>query len=538
MLIRPRSALGLKYVELTRGTSDEGFEDGDTIPLAQATPAPVEFDEFVNMFDEDTRAASQANLQRLRRRVRRPRRRASTRRSARCRPLLRDIIPVAQNLSSAETNLPRFIGELADAARIVAPAAETQAQLFVNLDRTFGALREVARPYIQESISEGPETLDAGDRAASPSSGRSWPTPRACSASCGRACARCARAAPDLADALEVGTPTLRRTPPFNRAARLAARPSSQTFAEDPLVPRGIRAADRHGARRSTRRCSTSRRRRRPATTSRSGSATSPRCCPRATSTAPGSGSSSSPRRRARTTRAARRRRPPNGPTLENHLHTNPYPNTASPGQPRECEAGNEPYLAGRTVTSQRARHAAGRDGGEALMARPPPPPRGRSPFAVGLIALVVIGDPRRSSASRRTSRSRAATRSRRCSSPPTACGPTRRCGSPASRSARSSGRRARRARDNAVVTMEIDDDRAAAARGRDGEDPPAHLPRGQLLRRPAAGHAGRARARRRRHDQGHADRDAGPARPGADRAAVRHAPGPARRARGPRHRR
>jgi hypothetical protein len=25
-------------------------------------------------------------------------------------------------------------------------------------------------------------------------------------------------------------------------------------------------------------------------------------------------------------------------------LHVNPYPNTASPGQPRECSAGNEPY--------------------------------------------------------------------------------------------------------------------------------------------------------------------------------------------------
>ena len=27
-----------------------------------------------------------------------------------------------------------------------------------------------------------------------------------------------------------------------------------------------------------------------------------------------------------------------------NHLHSNPYPNTASPGQPKECEAGNERY--------------------------------------------------------------------------------------------------------------------------------------------------------------------------------------------------
>ena len=38
------------------------FQDGDTIPLAQAE-TPVELDEFLNMFDEDTRAASQVNLE-------------------------------------------------------------------------------------------------------------------------------------------------------------------------------------------------------------------------------------------------------------------------------------------------------------------------------------------------------------------------------------------------------------------------------------------------------------------------------------------
>jgi hypothetical protein len=43
--------------------------------------------------------------------------------------------------------------------------------------------------------------------------------------------------------------------------------------------------------------------------------------------------------------------KPANGPTVENHLHTNPYPNTAAPGQPKECEAGNEPYLVGKTIT-------------------------------------------------------------------------------------------------------------------------------------------------------------------------------------------
>ena len=40
---------------------------------------------------------------------------------------------------------------------------------------------------------------------------------------------------------------------------------------------------------------------------------------------------------------------PANGPGDVNHLHANPYPNTASPGQTKECEAGNERYL-NRTV--------------------------------------------------------------------------------------------------------------------------------------------------------------------------------------------
>jgi hypothetical protein len=43
---------------------------------------------------------------------------------------------------------------------------------------------------------------------------------------------------------------------------------------------------------------------------------------------------------------------PANGPSSANHLHTNPYPNTASPGQTQECEAGNEPYFDGRTMLS------------------------------------------------------------------------------------------------------------------------------------------------------------------------------------------
>ena len=38
------------------------------------------------------------------------------------------------------------------------------------------------------------------------------------------------------------------------------------------------------------------------------------------------------------------------GSSAGNYLHINPYPNTAAPGQPQECEAGNEPYIAGQTM--------------------------------------------------------------------------------------------------------------------------------------------------------------------------------------------
>ena len=48
---------------------------------------------------------------------------------------------------------------------------------------------------------------------------------------------------------------------------------------------------------------------------------------------------------------------PASGPERANHLHYNPYPYTASPGQPKICEAGNERYAAGRTVIGNASDH-------------------------------------------------------------------------------------------------------------------------------------------------------------------------------------
>src|SRR5918998_288994 len=60
--LRPRSVLGLKYVELTRGTSKETFEDGATMPADQVE-YPVELDDFHRIFNRPTRESVQRNLQ-------------------------------------------------------------------------------------------------------------------------------------------------------------------------------------------------------------------------------------------------------------------------------------------------------------------------------------------------------------------------------------------------------------------------------------------------------------------------------------------
>jgi hypothetical protein len=219
----------------------------------------------------------------------------------------------------------------------------------VNLDTTFGALREVARPFIQESISEGPETLDAAI-AGFPEQRPFLANTEGLFRELQPGVRALRTAAPDLADALELGTPVLERSPPFNdRLASLLTE--LQTFAEDPLVPRGISRLTE-----TVRTLDPTLQFLAPTQTTCNyiahwfrniGSLLSEgdlngtwqRFIIVANPQGPNNegGPSSGPA---------------DGPTLENHLHSNPYPNTAAPGQPRECEAGNETYIKGRTVTS------------------------------------------------------------------------------------------------------------------------------------------------------------------------------------------
>ncbi len=71
--VRPRSALGLKYVELQKGTSSRTIPNGGTLPATQSS-VPVDMDEVYNTFDRPDAAELAGEPRGLRRRVHRSRR--------------------------------------------------------------------------------------------------------------------------------------------------------------------------------------------------------------------------------------------------------------------------------------------------------------------------------------------------------------------------------------------------------------------------------------------------------------------------------
>ena len=220
----------------------------------------------------------------------------------------------------------------------------------MNLDRTFTALEAVARPYIQDSITEGVPALDAAIRSFP----RQRPVPAqhrgASSPSSARAPRALKTAAPDLAETFDQGQTTLRRTPAFNRRLE-SLLAELQRFANDPVAPRGLkRIAEtlevldptlQHLAPAQLQCNYVTLWFRNVSSLLSEGDVhgTWQRFIIIATPQGPNNegGPSSAPA---------------NGgtPTRDNYLHSNPYPNTASPGQTKECEAGNEPFLAGRKV--------------------------------------------------------------------------------------------------------------------------------------------------------------------------------------------
>jgi ABC-type transporter Mla subunit MlaD len=160
--IRYRSSFGLKYLEIDRGTSENGMPAGATLPLAQSSPQ-VEFDDVYNTFDTPTRENSQRVLQGFGDAF--AARGASLNEAiGALNPLFANLKPVSTALADPTTQLVRFFPELADAARIVAPVAVDNAEQFTNGAIAFGAISSDPQA-LRDTISGGPPALEAGIRS-------------------------------------------------------------------------------------------------------------------------------------------------------------------------------------------------------------------------------------------------------------------------------------------------------------------------------------------------------------------------------------
>src|SRR5512132_1114378 len=129
------------------------------MPLTAARPERVEIDQVFDMFDEPTRVAIQQNLLEFGNALA-GRGVDLNEAIGQLKPLVQLLTPVMKNLANPNTGLSNFVSSLSATVAEIAPVAEIQGQLFVDLDTTFGAFARVSRPFIQESISRSPAAED------------------------------------------------------------------------------------------------------------------------------------------------------------------------------------------------------------------------------------------------------------------------------------------------------------------------------------------------------------------------------------------
>jgi len=359
MIIRPKSPLGLKYLQVIPGSSTRGFKAGETIPVRSARPEPVDIDQFFDMFDAKTRTAIQRNLAGFGN--------AFAGRGPQLNnffavlpSVLREGQPALANLVAPSTGFGRFWRALEALSATVAPVAAEQASMFAGLDRTFAAFAAVSRPYIQETISKGPETLDTATEDL-PALRPFLHDSERFFAALQPGARALAETSPTIAAALRVGTPVLNETPKLNAQLPPTAE-ALLAFQEAPGVFNGLDllietndllqpAIKFIGPAQSTCNYLT--------IAFRNLRLSSDQGNPlgnwlNAISFEAPNGPNSEGMPASAPADSDEPKEMPNplpaGEGVANHLHSNPYPNTAAPGQPKECEAGNERYKRGVTV--------------------------------------------------------------------------------------------------------------------------------------------------------------------------------------------
>jgi phospholipid/cholesterol/gamma-HCH transport system substrate-binding protein len=332
--VRARSLLGAKYLELTTGSAGPSLAPGHVLPLAQAR-TEVEVDELVDELDGRTRRNLADVLGGLGTGL--AGRGLDTNASlASLRPLVRDTKTAFGELAAPQTQLPRLIRAFAATAAELGISPQDLSGILTNGSDTLAAL-EAAGPQLARSIRQSPGTLRAGTE--------SFAVLTPVIAHARKITARLAPVAPLLpatAKRLELAA---RAAAPTLRRARVLPPLLNDTFgqleglaADEPTVPAlnslaGVLPGLRSDVEYLT-----------PYQTVCNYIA----LAGRNTASAPSEGNAGGNWLRFSAIIQPSEMFPRAAPAPR--LHFDPYPNGAAPGQPHECEAGNQPYLPGRVI--------------------------------------------------------------------------------------------------------------------------------------------------------------------------------------------
>jgi virulence factor Mce-like protein len=349
------SAIGLKYLELKRGSSRQTIPAGATIPVSHARE-PVQIQGLFNIFDKKTRIAIQQNTNAFGdgfagRGV------GLNSTLHTLRPLAENAVPVLHNLASPQTGFGQLFIALDKISRQIAPVAETQAAWFRELDTFFTAFAG-ASPSLERTIEGGPAALHQAIHSLP------FEQPFIEKAtefvSLLRPSAKIlTKVAAPLGHAFAVGTVNVRDAAALN--AQLASSLQAlELFSKNPMVLLGFEELTRTAELGTPLFAGLA-----PAQTNCNYITLAFRNLANLLSESVGNGTLArvvpilSPS--GENPEGLPASAPANGPSddenvttktkiEDNHLHYNPYPYVGGPGQPQECEAGNMQYVVGKTV--------------------------------------------------------------------------------------------------------------------------------------------------------------------------------------------
>ena len=162
MIVRAKSALGLKYLEINRALDSQGLSGGRRrCRSRRPTRTRSSIDQVLSMFDGPTRSGDPPEPGRVRRRPRRPRAADQRGDRAAAAAARADSSRWRGTSPRSKTGLARFFRAAGNAGGGGRPRRRRpRPTCSSSLDTTFGAFASVARPFIQDTITETPPTFD------------------------------------------------------------------------------------------------------------------------------------------------------------------------------------------------------------------------------------------------------------------------------------------------------------------------------------------------------------------------------------------